>query len=225
MWRPAGAVYLAALLAGLAAGLWPEAIYPSRLVVRSPVLPALQTVVLAQVAFGLLCLPLIVLRRASREQVRPGCLAAECGVFLLVAVPFYVAAGFLADAVAADVVRAAACIAAIWTFAVSASLLLAARPAWRPWVMLLLVVTALGLPAAYYIALDFIVVASPAAAEFTTPPAAIAWLWHLTPATFAWTTAAARTGTWCPGPAWAVLLWPGLAVACCALQVLTPRKK
>ncbi|MCK4602408.1 MAG: hypothetical protein KAU28_08065, partial [Phycisphaerae bacterium] len=70
-WRPAGLGFLAACLAGLAVGLWPDAVYPSKQIVRPASLPALQTLALAQISFMLLAYPLVLLRRDEFGGQRP----------------------------------------------------------------------------------------------------------------------------------------------------------
>ena len=140
-WSPAGAAYLALLLAGLAVGLWPEAIYVSKSGLPAAPPPALRVVALVQVAYVLLIYPLVLLARARRAAADPDpgaaailgrreradaggryllACAVESAVLLLAAVPFYVAAAWFADAVAADVVRTAICVACLFPIAWSA---------------------------------------------------------------------------------------------------------
>ena len=214
VWRPAGLLYLAAMLAGLAAGLWPEAIVPrSRQLAAAP-LPTLQTLAVAQVAFILLIHPLVILHRSSRGPITsywPQTVVESAGM-LLVTAPLYVAAAFLADAVAADVIRTALYVLCLWTVSWAAGKHLAFRHRGHWAILLVLWVLALGGPAAYYIA-----------RELLTTPARATWLWHLSPATFAWQTAQARQGGYLPTPIWPALIWPGLAAIAVGCDALLPK--
>jgi len=201
VWRPGGLLYLALLLAGLAAGLWPEAVYPPRGAFRAAPLPALKTVGLAQVAFILLVYPLVIFSRwQGRRAGGRFWLAAACesAGFLLAAVPFYLAAAYLADATAPDAIRLGLYVAGLFPLAWSAGAFLAAGRA-RGAVIVALLVVAAGLPAAFYIALEFL------------PSGAAEAFWKLAPATFAWQMASARAGSWVPCPVLAWLTWPIVA--------------
>ena len=59
IWRTGGVWYLAVCVLGLAAGLWPDAVYPREGVVAAP-LPTLHTLAAAQVAYFLLIRPVLV---------------------------------------------------------------------------------------------------------------------------------------------------------------------
>ena len=209
-WRPASLLYLAALLAALAIGLWPEAIFPSRADVRAAPLPTLQVLAVVQVSYFLLAYPLIVLVRSARRTVRPHLAPALAEVVtqLLMALPFYVAAGYLADATLADCLRTAAYVSCVCLAALFAGSYLAADGGPKAPALLILIIAVVGLPAAYYLALEFL-------AALGQP----GWLWHLGPATFAWEIAASRPPTqpgtpiWGPGPLWAWLVWPAVAAA------------
>ena len=225
-WGPLGALYLAFLLAGLAAGLWHEAIYPPRFGQRPVALPTLQTLALAQAAFALLVWPLAVLWRGQRQSPAPRRYwlpaLAEIAVFFVVAAPFYYVAAFLADAVFADVIRLAIYQVCLWAFVLAAGAVLQARPAWRPIVFLLLVFLALGTPLLCYAAIEFIAPADPGLTAFMAPPPRLAWLWHLSPAMNSWLQTASRGPTWWPEP-----LWPGpalLAAAGVLITVSSPRR-
>ncbi|MCD6304470.1 MAG: hypothetical protein J7M21_05860, partial [Planctomycetes bacterium] len=93
-WRPAGLLYLAACLAGLAVGLWPQSIWPSRAEVPAAPLPTLAALAVAQVLFILLAHPIVLLPR-SEAGIRPGFwtgAVAESLAWLLVTLPLYAAA-------------------------------------------------------------------------------------------------------------------------------------
>ena len=216
-WRPASLLYLTALLAAMAIGLWPEAIFPSRADVRAAPLPALQVLAVVQVSYFLLVYPLIVLVRSARRTPQPylAPALAEVVTQLLIALPFYVAAGYLADATLLDCLRTAAYVSCVCLAALAAGALLAEdTPAKAP-ILLILIIAAVGLPAAYYLAREFL-------AALGQPH----WLWHLAPATFAWETAASRPPTqpqtplWAPGPLWPWLVWPALAAAGLCLRAI-----
>ncbi len=208
VWGPAGGLYLLILLAGLAAGLWPDAIRPPK---RAPVaapLPTLQALLVAQTAYFLLVHPLVVARR------RPSPLAAVagCAFLLAAAAPFYLAAGWLADAVWLDGVR---CVVLI-VLLVPLSLALGAaldRPRVGPVALVAMLLISLAIPAAGYLA-----------AEFTPARKAASALWNLAPLTFAWRTAGSRIDTLFPRPAWAALTWPTAGVIGLLGLVLTCRR-
>ncbi len=204
-WRPTGVVYLFFLLAGLAIGFWPGAIYPPRIAPRPAPLPILQCLAVAQVAFILLVHPLVLMVRANKLKLSGekylAVAIAESAVLLLVTIPFYVVAVWLADALPIDPVRSAMAAVCIWPLAWSAGWLLARFPFARPVVLIGLLIAALGLPAMCYISVEFL------------PATGIShWLWRLGPATFAWQNAASRAMLMLPRPMWAVLTWPAVAI-------------
>jgi len=209
-WRPGGVIYLVLCLAGLAAGLWPDAIYPSRLDVRPAPLPVLQTLALAQVAFVLLAGPL--LAAGEHERSRGGayiartCLASI--VYLLVATPFYVAAIFLADATVTDVARTVLCVASLMPLAWAGGAWLHGG-AGRSVTLIVLLLIGFGLPAAYYIAIEFL--QGVGSAE---------WLWRLAPATFTWDNAASQGASLLPQPLWVICVWPIAAAGAGLLRVM-----
>ena len=207
-WRPGGVIYLVLCLAGLAAGLWPDAIYPSRLNVRPAPLPVLQTLALAQVAFVLLAGPLLAAGERSRGSayVARTCLASA--VYLLVTASFYAAAVVLADATVTDVARTALCVASLMPLGWAAGAWLRGG-AGRSGALLVLLLVALGLPAAYYIAIEFLQAVGSAE-----------WLWRLAPATFAWDNAASQGASLLPRPLWAVCVWPVVAAGAGLLRVM-----
>jgi hypothetical protein len=210
-WRPGALVYLAFCLAGLAAGLWPQAVFIQRHAPdRGAPLPALKTLLVAQLAFALLAWPLLAMRRG---RVRWAEAVAEAAAYLAVAVPFYAAAAYLADAVAADVLRGAIYVACVWTLPLVAGAYLASGRGGGAAVLLLLLVAAFGLPAAHYLAMEF---ATPAAGELMA---------RLSPASFAWAAAESRQAGWLPRPIWAALIWPGAAAALGCVWLLLPRRR
>lgn len=208
LWCPWGLAYLAMLLAGLAAGLWPQAIYPPWRIQPVP-LPTLQCVIVAQAAFVLMIHPLILRPLAAGRDGGRYVLAAaaQSTLLLLLAAPLYVAAAFVADATLLDVLRSALYIATLWPLAW-----------WGGWVLnrsagpaaaglLLVMLAGLGLPAAWYIARDLL--NSPAAET----------LWRLCPLLESWGAAASRSGGLIPSPAWPLLAWP-LAAAVLSLATM-----
>ena len=226
-WRPAGLGYLAALLAGLGAGLWPETLWPTLAATDAAPLPTLQTLAVAQVLFILLVYPMVLLKRFAPPRTpgdgdenpppagempywRP--VLAESAVFMLLAVPFYIPAAFLADATVADVVRHVICISTFFVVAwlAGAHFAQGRRGAWV--VTLALLAVALGMPAACY-----------AAAEFLSPTLKY-WLAKVTPVLLAWDSAAARGPGLLPRPLWAWLGWLAAAALAAALAaVIGPR--
>jgi hypothetical protein len=209
-------LYLAVVVAGLAAGLWPEATAAPKSARPSALLPSLQTVALAQVGFALLVQPLVALRRGERAAVRrywPQTLLESAGL-VLVTVPIYAAAAYFADAVAVDVVRTVICVVGVWTVGWAAGKHLACRRGGRGVLILMLLIVAVGMPAAYYIARQFLADAD-----------RLQWLWRVTPATLIWQAAAPRQACWLPRPLWALLVWPVLAAALILLDLLRPARR
>jgi hypothetical protein len=201
-WRAGGLVYLAFCLAGLAAGLWYEAIYPSRLDVVPAPLPVLRALAVAQAAFILLAHPVILLGRCERGHVRRFLLEAalETAVLLAVTAPFYVAAAFLGDATRIDVVRTVAYLACLGPLGWAAGYVMCLRPRWRSFIVALMLAI-VALPAVYYILREFL------------PMVHAAWLWPLAPLTAAWDVAASRQASYWPPLTWTTFAWLGLALA------------
>lgn len=202
LWQPLGLLYLAACLLAFMAGLYPRWFYVPITGRIEPVLPALSILAAAQVLFGLLAWPVAALQRAARGRAehywrRSG---VEMLGLLLVTLPLYVPAAHVSNATAPDVLRVVVYVLCVWTVPLAVGGLLAELREWR-WLLLLLPVAAgLALPAVHYIAL-----------EFATPTAGRA-IGRLAPATFAWQVARQSGGVF-PRPAWAALVWPGLAAA------------
>ena len=221
LWRGVGLLYLGFCLAGVAAGLWPEAILPSKNGPRPLPLPTLQTLALAQAAFFLLVYPLAIFRRCENQKLQiancklqieeagPGeplgrsicnmqfaiCnLFAETVVLLIVSAPFYYVSAYLADAVVVDAFRAAIGVACLVPLSWSGAAWLCRGGLWRAAGGVLLLVAAMGLPAATYIA-----------AEVLKPEWADV-LWRFSPATWLWQNCDSRLVSLLPSP-----LWPGVS--------------
>ncbi len=200
VWYPGGVLYLATILSGFAVGLYPQVTVGVRLPVGSVPLPTLRTLAVAQVIFALLIYPLILLGRAERKKMpwfSPAVLAESLAMFL-VTVPFYLAAGYLGDAVARDVIRTVIYVAGVWLVGVSFGRYLVCHQRGRWIVLLALVVAAVGLPCVHYIAYEFM---------------NVTWVWRISPAMFAWETARPRLETFLPRPLWGLLIWCIIAVA------------
>jgi hypothetical protein len=232
VWRPAGLIYVCFLLAGLLAGLWPDAVYPPRYGVSPAPLPTLRTILLAQIAFALLVQPLVYMRRGSRGQVANFWveIIAETAAMFVVAAPFYYVAAYLGDATLQDALRTAAYAACIWfaAWAVSAH---AWQPGGRARLGNTLGVVAgfvmfLGLPAAYYLGNEFLwPTAMPWANATGAGSDRLQWLYWLTPALQGWDVAASRTGQWLPQPLWAAMAWPGAAICERLLRIAVVRPR
>jgi len=213
-WRPAGLLYLTAMLAALAAGLWPDAVCPVRDPYRPAALPVLGALAAAQVGFWMLAYPLIVLHRSARggrNRLWPDTIV-ESSAWTILTVPFYIPAVILGDAAAADAVRTGLYIACLWPFAWACAAWLASESPGRSVIVLVCVIVGVGLPAAWYIAVELLPAVG--AHEF---------LWHAAPATQAWETATARSGSIGLRPKWAAVLWPALAGGVVAVRCLLPR--
>ena len=217
-WQPAGLLYMAMMLLALAAGMWPQAIHPPR---QSPVaapLPALQTLAVAQAAFALLVYPLVLLRRvlARRSSGAAGYWGGtivESVFFILASVPLYILAALVSDATAGDAVRAGLCAAACFPLAWAAGAHFASRRAGQWCVLLALMVVAMGLPAAFYVALEFF------------PTGSADWLGNLSPVLLTWRNGASRLGGVFPAPLWGWLAWPALAGVALLTAMIMPRRR
>jgi len=207
LWQPAGLIYLCLMLAGLAAGLWPEAIHPTDR--PAAVLPVLRTVAAAQVAYVLLAWPVVLLRR-GRIGGRGfwAAAAVEALGMLAAAVPLYVLAAWFGDATVRDVLRTALYVAAVMPLAPAAAKWMS-RSVWRPWVLTGLLVVALGLPAACYIVGEFVA------------PGPQAGLLHISPLVGAWRAAMPRGEGVLPRPVWAWVAWP---LAAAVVASIAPRR-
>jgi hypothetical protein len=206
LWQGAGLWYLGFCLAGLAAGLWPDAILPSKSGPRPLPLPTLQTLAVAQAAFFLLVYPLAILRRREINKINrdgphlflnkwgPSLFISETVVLLIVSAPFYYVAAYLADATATDVARAAIGVACLIPLSWAGAAWLCRGGAWRTLGGLLLLTASLALPAITYITTE------------TLSPALADWLWQLSPATYLWQNCDSRLVSILPRP-----LWPGVS--------------
>jgi len=219
-WQPAGLAYMAALLAGLAIGLWPETLWPAMEPRPAPPLPTLQTLAVAQLMFFLLVYPMVLLKRFAPRAADPGQAGAkrpywrtvvpESLLLLALAGPFYLPAAFLADATATDALRCAICVASFLPLAWLAGAHLARARRGASAVTLALLVVALGLPAACYVAIEFLT------------PSAAHWASTATPAMIVWRNAAARIDSLWPQPLSAALAWPAVAALAAALGLIIP---
>jgi hypothetical protein len=206
-------VYLLILLAGFAAGLWPDAIRPPIYAGSPAPLPVLRTVGVAQAAFILLAHP-ILLARWGGLSGRGYALrsAAQAGLYLLAGAPLYFIGAWLGDATATDAVRLAVYVACLWPVGLVAGRWLATGSA-RSAVLAGLLVAALGLPAGWYIHAEF------------APSWRAWWLWDLGPLTCAWKVARSRTGSPWPQPAWAWFIWPAIAATAGLVLAWTSRRR
>jgi hypothetical protein len=242
LWQGAGLWYLGFCLAGVAAGLWPEAILPSKAGPRPLPLPTLQALAVAQAAFFLLVYPFAIFRRCQKRQekfaVRSSkfegrndeeaslpfprttyfelrtffCIFGETVVLLMVSAPFYYASAYLADAVVVDALRAVLSVACLVPLSWSAAAWLCRGGVWRAAAGVLLLVAALGLPAATYIAAE------------TLKPEWADGLWRFSPATWLWQNCDSRLVSLLPRPLWPGVSYLAVAAVMFLLTLLIPRK-
>ena len=208
-WSLACLLYPAVLVVGLAVGLWPRAIYPCEYLAGAAALPALRAVAVAQVVFVLLVWPLMLMRAASR----PGHAVVTGAVYLLVSVPFYIAAAWLGDAGPVDVIRTAVYVACLAPLGWAAGAYMARGGTGGSWVLLLMLVALAGLPAAHYIVREFL----PGAGD-------AGWLWRLGPATGVWDVAAGGDESLVPRCVWPLGVYFAAAAAISAAGMVLKRK-
>ena len=212
-WRPASVVFLAASLAALSAGAFPELFLPPDRARRFAAPPAMGAMLAGPVVVVLRFCTLLIRRRGDRPVGRYliDCLA-EYAVLMAASVPLYVIAAWLSDAGARDVVRClgylTAVIAAAWGLAQWAD---ARRPAAMTAVALLAAAVAVAAPVACYLL-----------AELADSPAGAAWLRRATPVVFAFGLAR-RSPDLLAGPLWAWLLWPTVGALAAVARMLVPR--
>lgn len=215
LWRPAGAVYLLVSLGGLAAGLFPEAILPAHVSVRS--LPVLAALASAQAGFILLFGPAIIGRR--RDLAVPTYVgmvrlagAAEILSWVAAGAPFYLAAAWFSDATFPDVARSLMYLAGVAVAAWGLGAWAGAGRFGAAVATLVALSAGLGLPALGYLL-----------AEFANAGPWAGLLWSAGPITAAFSVAARPSGPWLPSPLWAWLLWPTAGVILALGRLLIPR--
>ncbi|MCE5279053.1 MAG: hypothetical protein ABFD92_15020 [Planctomycetaceae bacterium] len=211
-WTPATLLYLLVLLAGLAVGLWPRWLYIPLEASAGP-LPTLHVLAVAQALWLVLMWPLVLMRSGRSGVSFVLAALAALAVQLVVAAPFYVAAAWLSDATWLDVLRLIIFLLCLAPLAIAAAALMAKNATAAAWTLLALMLLSLGLPALYYLGLEF----------WTYGGGSVEWLWNLGPLTAAWSVATARGTSILPHPLWSpgVLLTMGAIAA--TLTLLRPR--
>jgi hypothetical protein len=230
LWQGGTGLFLLCLLMALAAGLWPEMIFPAGDGEQPVPLRVLQTLAVGQVAFIFLIFPLVMMRRFSRGQVRfplaHGLAMTAAG--LACAAPFYLAAAKLSDASATDVLRTLVLIVLLWPVGWAAGKWMrrpavghggdnvngdvnvvrnhAYPPAAAP-VLILALIAVAGLPALFYVLKEFL------------PGWPADWLWDLAPVTLAWQVAARGQAPFA-GLSWPIFVWLAVAIVADVLSAL-----
>jgi len=203
------AIYLAMLLAALAAGLWPEAIHHSQVHRPGAPVPTLQTLAVAQCCYFLLVWPIVIAARSDGGRGPLGAAAvAETIVLLVAAIPFYVAGAYFADATVVDLARTAVAVCGGLPLAWAGSLWIATYRPGRPWVALNALALVFGGAIGCYVIREFLGGAAGAAAA-----------WQLSPITFAWQAAQSQGRRWFAEPLWPMAAW-ALAAAMAGLANL-----
>lgn len=214
-------MWAAANLLGLGVGLFPQVLSATSNPYASH---ALQVLAVAQIEFLLLAYPAILIFRQLRipRNRLPYAGAAHLKLALLpsmfeivlwavLAVPFWAAAGYFADATFQDVIRTAILWAGFFLPAWGMALLARRGEGGRTIALLLAAVFGLGAPAAGYVVREF-------SAHFP------AWLGKIIPATLAWSVAQSRLGHWAPRPLWAFVLFPAIGLAMILLHAALPKR-
>jgi len=206
-------VYLAVCVLALLAGMFPHAIYPPRTTQAAP-LPTLRTLAMGQALFILAGWPVLCIWRTQQGTFRRYAAESiiEAVAWLVVAAPLYIAAAWLGDATAVDVVRTVLVLVTLWPLAWAAGALMRAAPGLRPAVLIAMLVLA-ALPAVWYVWREFL----------SAMPAG--WLWDLAPPTYVWQAAGSRTPSLAPSPAWPPAVWLATAAAIWTLSTLAHRNR
>ena len=215
VWRPAGLVYLAAILIGLAVGLWPGSIRASGDPYSPVSNPAVQTLAVAHVVFYLVAYPMIALFRASGKRCErwwPDTVI-ETLFWTFLGAAFFVPAVWLSGSVPSDAIRGMGYVCGLWPMAWVCGMWLASRKAGGSAVMFVSIFAAVGLPWLWYVSAEFF----PSAGWHEA-------LWKLCPAMQAWDVAAARGAQGGLAPVWAIVIWPVTAAAMFALWVIVPAR-
>ncbi|MDP6634277.1 MAG: hypothetical protein QGG42_05230 [Phycisphaerae bacterium] len=213
VWRPAGLVYLATMLIGLAVGLWPGSIRGSGDPYAPGLVPAVQTLTVAQTGFYLLAYPVIVMfRTASKCGWRwwPDAVV-EMLFWTFIAGAFFVPAVWLSGSVPLDALSGMGYVCTLWPMAWVCGVWLASGKPGGSVVMFTSVFIAIGLPWLWYVS-----------AEFFASAGVSETLWRLCPATQAWDAAAARGAGKGLTQIWAMLAWPLIAAVMFALWMIIP---
>jgi len=211
LWRGGAVIYLAMLLAALAAGLWPEAIHHSHVYRPDAPLPTLQTLAVAQCCYFLLVWPIVIAARSDARRGPLGAAAvAETIVLVVAAIPLYVAGAYFADATVVDWARTATAVCGQLPLAWAGSLWIATYRPGRPWVALNALALVFGGAVGWYVIRDLLGGAAGGAAEAA---------WQISPITFAWQAAQSQGRRWFAEPLWPMAAW-ALAAAIAGLANL-----
>jgi hypothetical protein len=191
-------VSLLFLLAGLAAGLFPDVLYSPKWSNPAGPLPTLGALAVAQSAFFLLGWPIVLLWRSEhRSRLSPLGLAGQIACMILASLPLYGLAAWLADARPADVVRTLLEVLALVPLGLAGGFWLTHRPT-RSLALTALAGLTVGLPMAWYIVFDFL------------PALPSDWLWQLAPLLRVYSAATEPATGPLPRPLWTWLILPGV---------------
>ncbi len=211
VWRPAGMVYLTAMLIGLAAGLWPGGVRGSVDPYWPSSVPAVQTLTVAQVGFYLLAYPMIVIFR-SRPKPRGRFwtnTVVEMLFWAAVAGVFYIPAVWLSGSGPMDAFRGAGYILSLWPMVWACRAWLVRPGRGGAVVLLISLFAGIGLPWLWYVSAEFF--------------PGLGWsdaLWRLCPITQAWDVAAPGGRAGGLAPVWAVAVWPVIAGVMFAIRMI-----
>ena len=218
VWRPAGILYLVAMLIALAVGLWPGSIRPSEDPYSLSGAPIVQVLMVAQVVFYMMVYPVIVLFRASgkgRWRWWPDAVV-ETLFWTFISVAFLVPAVWLSGSTVSDAIGGMAYVCGLWPMAWVCGSWLASRKLGCSAVVFVSIVTVLGLPWLWYVSV-----------EFFSPAGWSEALWKLCPVMEVWDVSAPGgvRGDVSPSPVWAIVVWPATAAVMFALWALIPSGK
>ena len=216
IWRPAGTIYLAAMLIALAVGLWPGSITGSVDPYWPASVPAVQTLTVAQAGFYLLAYPLIVLFRSrggAGWRLWPDAIV-EMLFWTAVSGAFYVPAVWLSGSKPIDAICATVYVMSLWPMVWVCGAWLASSRGSAAVVLLVSIIIAIGLPWLWYVSAEFF--------------GGLGWsdvLWRLCPLTQAWDVSAPGGRSGGLEPVWAVLVWPITATLMFAIRLVCCTKQ
>ena len=202
LWCTRGAAFAIFSLAGLICGMFPEFFLPLHRAEILSTLPALKIMLVSQVIFIVMFLPLLAQHRMVRIGGYLTLSAVEYIIWLGVLLPLYIVAAVLADATIVDVIRCLLYLTAIVMFAWTLGLWAHLNRLSMAGVVFISSLIVIVLPVIYYFFIEFSV-------DGTAPD----WLSQISPINHISNLACSAGTNWYPTPIWTLIIWPLVAMA------------